>query len=264
MELNFQDKSFIKVFFNSDGYVLNFSNSTFANFTFNSVGVNIQEKYGGSKGKALQAFVDNEPDELVLKLALDLLRYYEDLPDSYHEKTEERNSQAFKLKERLSKYEVSQIAYLNNAAKSLSDYFDSDYIDKQMGIMNEMISLSPADAIGKAKELLESCFKHILDHEKIEYSNSNDIATLQKKVFKFLNLDSNENISAKNNQDVKLVLSGLNQIIKGINSLRNDKGDGHGKGANFIELPPRYASVVVGSALTVVSFVWETYQDKQK
>ncbi|TVW61724.1 abortive phage infection protein, partial [Streptococcus pneumoniae] len=28
MELNFQDKSFIKVFFNSDGYVLNFSNST--------------------------------------------------------------------------------------------------------------------------------------------------------------------------------------------------------------------------------------------
>ena len=55
MELNFQDKSFIKVFFNSDGYVLNFSNSTFANFTFNSVGVNIQEKYGGSKGKALQA-----------------------------------------------------------------------------------------------------------------------------------------------------------------------------------------------------------------
>lgn len=169
-----------------------------------------------------------------------------------------------KLKERLSKYEVSQIAYLNNAAKSLSDYFDSDYIDKQMGIMNEMISRSPADAIGKAKELLESCFKHILDHEKIEYSNSNDIATLQKKVFKFLNLDSNENISAKNNQDVKVVLSGLNQIIKGINNLRNDKGDGHGKGANFIELPPRYASVVVGSALTVVSFVWETYQDKQK
>ena len=250
MELNFQDKSFIKVFFNSDGYVLNFSNSTFAKFTFNSVGVNIQEKYGGSKGKALQAFIDNEPDELVLKLALDLLRYYEDLPDSYHEKT--------------SKYEVSQIAYLNNAAKSLSDYFDSDYIDKQMGIMNEMISRSPADAIGKAKELLESCFKHILDHEKIEYSNSNDIATLQKKVFKFLNLDSNENISAKNNQDVKLVLSGLNQIIKGINNLRNDKGDGHGKGANFIELPPRYASVVVGSALTVVSFVWETYQDKKK
>lgn len=156
------------------------------------------------------------------------------------------------------------MAYLNNVAESLSDYFDSDYIDKQMGIMNEMISRSPADAIGKAKELLESCFKHILDHEKIEYSNSNDIATLQKKVFKFLNLDSNENISAKNNQDVKLVLSGLNQIIKGINSLRNDKGDGHGKGANFIELPPRYASVVVGSALTVVSFVWETYQDKQK
>lgn len=88
------------------------------------------------------------------------------------------------------------MVYLNNVAESLSDYFDSDYIDKQMGIMNEMISRS-ADAIEKAKELLESCFKHILDHEKIEYSNSNDIATLQRRVFKFLNLDSNENIQQK-------------------------------------------------------------------
>ena len=55
MELNFQDKSFIKVFFNSDGYVLNFSNSTFADFTVYSVGINIQEKYGLSKGKSLEA-----------------------------------------------------------------------------------------------------------------------------------------------------------------------------------------------------------------
>ena len=168
------------------------------------------------------------------------------------------------MKERLSKYEISQISYLNNTAESLSNYFDSSYIDKQMVIMNEMIARSPADAIGKAKELLESCFKHILDHEKIEYSNANDIAILQKKVFKFLNLDANENISAKNNKDVKLVLSGLNQIIKGINNLRNDKGDGHGKGTNFTELPSRYALVVVDSALTVVSFVWKTYQDKKK
>ena len=264
MELNFQDKNFIKVFFNSGGYVLDFYNSSYADFTFYSVGIDIQEKYGLSKGKSLEAFVNNEPDELVLKLALDLLRYYEDLPDSYHEKTEERKSQALKLKERLSKYEISQISYLNNTAESLSNYFDSSYIDKQMVIMNEMIARSPADAIGKAKELLESCFKHILDHEKIEYSNANDIAILQKKVFKFLNLDANENISAKNNKDVKLVLSGLNQIIKGINNLRNDKGDGHGKGTNFTELPSRYALVVVDSALTVVSFVWKTYQDKKK
>ena len=63
---------------------------------------------------------------------------------------------------------------------------------------------------------------------------------------------------------MKLVLSGLNQIIKGINNLRNDKGDGHGKGTNFTELPSRYALVVVDSALTVVSFVWKTYQDKKK
>lgn len=76
---------------------------------------------------------------------------------------------------------------------------------------------------------MESCFKHILDRENIEYSNSDNISTLQKEVFKLLNLDINNNISAKNNGDVKRVLSGLNQIVGGINNLRNDKGDGHGK-----------------------------------
>ena len=95
--------------------------------------------------------------------------------------------------------------------------------------MANMIQESPTDSIGKAKELLESCFKYILDMESIQYDSSDTISTLQKKVFQFLNLDAKQNVSAKNNDDVKQVLSGLNQVIKGINSLRNDKGDGHVK-----------------------------------
>ena len=100
---------------------------------------------------------------------------------------------------------------------------------------------------------MESCFKHILDRENIEYNNSDNISTLQKKVFRLLNLDANHNISAKNNDDVKRVLSGLNQIVSGINNLRNDKGDGHGKGLAFTELPSRYATLVVNSSVTLIN-----------
>lgn len=261
MTINFQDKNFIKIFFNKDGYVLDFSNSTFSSFTLNSVGIDIQEKYGLSKGKSFEEFVDNESDDLVIKLSLDLLRYYDDLPESSIAKNAEQNTQAIKLRERLSIYNNS-VEHLSATTKNVASHFDSVYIDKQISIMTNMIQESPADSIGKAKELLESCFKHILDIENIQYGNLDTISTLQKKVFQFLNLDVKHNISAKNNDDVKQVLSGLNQVIKGINSLRNDKGDGHGKGIAFRELPPRYASLVVNSSITIVNFIWDTYKEK--
>lgn len=263
MKIDFQDKTFIKNFFNKDGYVLDFSNSKFSDFTFHSIEVDIQGKYQLSKGKSFEAFVNEGPDELVLKLTLDLLRYYENLPDSSIEKSEERTIQAEKLKKRLLSYKETSVEYLSETAQNMSSYFDSSYIDKQIAIMLDMIGKSPTDSIGKAKELLESCFKYILDHEAIEYANSDSISTLQKKVFQFLNLDTNQNISAKNNDDVKRVLSGLNQIIGGINNLRNDKGGGHGKGLSFKELPTRYASLVVHSSVTLINFIWATYMDKK-
>lgn len=261
MKIDFQDKNLIKVFFNKGGYVLDFSNSTFSSFTLNSVGIDVQEKYGLSKGKSFEEFIDNESDNLILKLSLDLLRYYDDLPESSLEKDAERNTQAIKLRERLSVYNNST-EYLLATTKKVASYFDSAYINKQISIMANMIQESPTDSIGKAKELLESCFKYILDMESIQYDSSDTISTLQKKVFQFLNLDAKQNVSAKNNDDVKQVLSGLNQVIKGINSLRNDKGDGHGKGITFRELPPRYASLVVNSSITIVNFIWDTYKKK--
>ena len=67
MKIDFQDKNLIKIFFNKGGYVLDFSNSTFSSFTLNSVGIDVQEKYGLSKGKSFEEFIDNESDNLILK-----------------------------------------------------------------------------------------------------------------------------------------------------------------------------------------------------
>lgn len=43
----------------------------------------------------------------------------------------------------------------------------SEYINKQMCIMLENQSTNPTEAIGKAKELIESCCKTILEQERV-------------------------------------------------------------------------------------------------
>ena len=43
----------------------------------------------------------------------------------------------------------------------------SEYINKQMSIMLENQSTNPTEAIGKAKELIESCCKTVLEQEGV-------------------------------------------------------------------------------------------------
>ena len=67
---------FLKLY-NRGGYVLDFSTADFDIFTSNSIGIALCKKYGLSKGKSLTCFVNEESNDLVNKLLLDLLEYYE-------------------------------------------------------------------------------------------------------------------------------------------------------------------------------------------
>lgn len=66
------------------GYVLNFSNRTFAEFILDSTGRNIDDsKYNyasGSKANRLRAFWTEEPDVIIAKLLTDLLDYLGERP----------------------------------------------------------------------------------------------------------------------------------------------------------------------------------------
>ena len=60
------------------GYVLDFSNRTFQEFVFDSVGLDIdKEAIGGfgSKASRLRLFWSNQPDHIVGKLLKDLVEY---------------------------------------------------------------------------------------------------------------------------------------------------------------------------------------------
>ena len=59
---------------------------------------------------------------------------------------------------------------------------------------------------------------------------------------------------------MKQILGNLSAIADGMATLRNDYGSGHGKPASFKGLRERHAKLAVGSAITVVEFLWCTHE----
>ena len=92
----FKKYLFDKLFGTSTGYVLDFTNMTFASFIEESVGINIYtsryDKYGDSKGKRLKVFFDVEDNLRVAKLLQDLLDYY---PSSVSEAKKEEHKDLY-------------------------------------------------------------------------------------------------------------------------------------------------------------------------
>ena len=160
--------------------------------------------------------------------------------------------------------EIAQNEIIDRYSNEIKEKFSSDYIDSQVSIMMDNIEKNPNVAIGKSKELIESCAKTILDEMNIEYNNKLDFTPLLKLVIKQLGLSSNnqdkENLSG---QIAAKLLGNLSAIPQNMSELRNAFGDGHGKSKTFISLPPRYARLAVGTAATIVYFLWETYQSRK-
>lgn len=256
--LTFNEVNFFKRFFNESGYILDFTDKEFDDFTLKSVGIPLKLRYKVSKGKSFEAFIDDASSENVLKLIFDLIEYI-DFQDIDGLLSEEQKKLYPKLKNILSRFTYNDL-FSEKLIINAKARFNDKYIDSQLSIMMSLVEKSPSDVIGKSKELLESCFKHILDDLGVDYPTTSTIAQLRKQVFLKLNLDPKENISAKNNNDVKKILSSFIQVVDGLNSLRNDKGDGHGKGKNYKELPIRYAKLAMNASLTIVQFTWDTYK----
>ena len=254
--------------FEDKGFVLDLSNKDFQELTMSSIGESVKDRYNTnpeqkvSKGRALRQFLVDEPEKGLI-LTKDLLKHYWQLPKDSPHRSDEKDKWAMKLEANISRISPND-STLESIMVDIDRHFDDEYISKEIRSMQESIEESPNDAIDKAKNLVESCFKFILNECGISYSNSDGLGDLQKKVFTRLNIDANTNDAAKADKNVKTILSSLNQIIKGIAEIRNKYGNGHGKSAGAVQLPPRYAGLVVSSSVAVVNFVWDTYKDRKE
>lgn len=260
--------------FNRAGYVLNFNTNDFDKFTMDSIGEKLCEKYGHSKGKSLIAYLNEASDEDRSKLMIDLFEYYELYMEFEYNKEyvirgfgEDYNEKYAELY-KLCKTIIDRINVSNNVisttAVNLKVNFSSEYISKQIDLMISMQAENPTNAIGIAKELIESCCKTILDDLGVSWSKTDDVPQLTNKTLDALSLlPSNIQATDQGVDSIKAILGNLRAIPSKLAELRNPFGSGHGKSASFEGLEERHAKLAVGSSVTFVEFVWSTYENQK-
>lgn len=147
-------------------------------------------------------------------------------------------------------------------ATELQEKFSSQYLSKQIELMLKMQSENPTDAIGKAKELIESCCKTILDNKGVAWDKNWNMGKLTGETLNLLNLTP-ESISENDpvSENIKAVLGNLRGISTKLAEIRNPYGSGHGKSASFAGLETRHAKLAVGCSITFVTFLWDTYEE---
>lgn len=151
---------------------------------------------------------------------------------------------------------------LASIADNLKEQFSSEYLNAQINTMLSMTESNPTEAIGKAKELIESCCKTILDSREIVWDKNWDVGQLTGETLKTLKLmpkDIPEDAPAAT--EMRALLGNLRAIATNAAALRNHYGSGHGKSADYKGLSPRHAKLAVGSSITLVEFLWETHLD---
>lgn len=254
--------------FNRVGYVLDFSTAGFDVFTMNSVGVALCQKYKLSKGKSLIQFTNDADDGQVLKLFSDLIDYYETSYRQY--KTETHDKDFFgeegtykniyiRCKNILSKYSQNSQA-IKVQAEQLKSSFSTDYMTNQINLMINSLESNPTEAIGKSKELIESCCRTILNECSVDINKDWTFQQLVNKTFEALHLlpkyiDKESPIG----ESFRQIYGSLKGLINPIAAIRNAYGTGHGKDIHFQALDSRLAKLLVGISCTVTEFLWNTH-----
>lgn len=283
MKMTTTEKGYFLRLLNRAGNIPGFNVDEFNAFTMSSIGIPLCEHYGVSKGKSLTRYVSEASDEDVTKLLLELLANYEENYPHFHYDTGYGDEDEFapiwaqisndkgpeyrkvyeKCKEVANRL-TSRNQYTDAAAKSIKEAFSSEYIDNQLAIMLPMQKENPTEAIGKAKELIESCCKGILEENGQIFDSTWDAPRLVKETTNFLKV-APENIPSdiRGAESMKSILKSLRAIANGLNELRNVYGSGHGKSPNYKGLSERHAKLAVGSALTLVNFLWDSHLRRQ-
>lgn len=266
--------TFLKLF-NRGGYVLDFSTNDFDVFTLGSIGVALCEKYKMSKGKSLTAYLNEASDGDVITLLKDLLAYYEEnYEKEFSETTEDNDDEFFSYKTYSIEYArlykkcreyMDRVLNISTPlaanATELQQKFSSEYLAKQIELMLKMQTENPTDAIGKAKELIESCCKTILDNKGVKWDKNWDVGKLSSEALSLLSLTPKSIPDTDPvSENIKAVLGNLRGISTKLAEIRNPYGSGHGKSATFSGLETRHAKLAVGCSITFVTFLWDTYE----
>ena len=149
--------------------------------------------------------------------------------------------------------------------RSFADRTDLAHIGDHIARIERSIDSDAQQAIGSAKELIESVAKTILDKRGVTYSSETNLGQLGKETFKVLRHIPpdllNESDAKQAGSFVQIMLSNLGNVITAVGGIRNIFGTGHGKGDARKRLDVRHAKLVVAAAAAVVWYWLETDAD---
>ena len=147
-----------------------------------------------------------------------------------------------------------------DTVEEIADQLDIVELNRHAARIRNSIRDDPEQAIGSAKELLESVLKAIVGLEGER--SSEDIHDLLKLARKELGLNP-EQLGLPGQHTIVRTLSNLGQIVIGVDEVRNLYGTGHGRYKSK-ELDIVHARLVVNAAVTIASFLIEIANERQK
>lgn len=271
MSMSGTERGWFLLLFNRGGFVLDFITDDFNAFTMRSVGIPLCEHYGLPKGKSLTRFVSEGEDDQVEKLLTDLFDYYEAKP-KYENEIKGNLDPWEKPSEYTAYYKKCKSVILRESAgivaktqrEDLRQHFTSEYMNQQIELLIKSREENPTEAIGKSKELIESCCKTILEENGESYEKGWSVSELVKATTKCLDITADSiNEDQPAGDTIKRILHSLASIAGGIAELRNPYGSGHGKSDNYHGLSARHAKLAVGSSVSLVEYLWDVHLWRQ-
>lgn len=145
--------------------------------------------------------------------------------------------------------------------KAVAASLSSEHLYEDLRRLERVGDSEPGEAIGLAKEIVESCCKLILDDRGISYPEGAEIPKLLQLLRNEIKIMP-EGIAedARAAREIRQVLSSLGNIAHALAPIRNAYGKGHGRGRNFKGLEPRHARLAIGAASTFVDFVLDRHR----
>jgi len=235
------------IFGMGSGYVLDFSNRTFAGF-FADLGIDIDREFPeGSKANRLRAFLRGADASRVAQVLEALLE---------HRGTQagnETSRDVVKVKNLIARLRKAQVAML--PVTRAVDVLSLAYVHELEAKIDQRLSSADLEgAITAARTMLEAVLVELekqLTAAPGDYKG--DLPKQFKAVAKQLRIDD-ERVDLDDN--FKQVVRGLVQVVNGLAPIRNKMSDGH---ARERKPEPHHARVIVNAAKTVATFLVESY-----
>lgn len=141
------------------------------------------------------------------------------------------------------------------------DNIDKNYIKRlNMEISKTIKDGDYESSITKSRTLLEEIIIYGIEMKNETPESKGKINELYKQ---FKNL-YNMHIDVKMNKEIKQLLSGLENIISAISTIRNENSDSHGAGSRRVRIERQYAKLFSNSAQTMGEFLLSVIEEEMK